>query len=104
MRWKLRKQGDKTEGKNNNTQRSFARAVFFTASINCSVVGACISSLSAPICMRRAFSSGLKIMILSSSLLYTFIPSNNPYDQENTFVIDYQCLLNYYLNATANMI
>jgi hypothetical protein len=54
--------------------------------------------------MRRAFSSGLKIMILSSSLLYTFIPSNNPYDQENTFVIDYQCLLNYYLNGTANMI
>lgn len=61
------------------TQRSFAKTVSFTASRNCSTVGAAMHILSAPYLIRNAFSSGRNSTILPSCVLYAFKPSNSPW-------------------------
>lgn len=62
-----------------HTQRLLARTVCLTASTNCSTDGDGIHNLSAPIFIRRAFSSGRNRRIRPSSVLYAFSPSKIPY-------------------------
>ena len=65
-----------------HTQLLLAKTVSFTASTNCSIVGDGMHIRSAPICIRKPFSSGRKRSILPSCLRYAFKPSNNPYIRE----------------------
>jgi hypothetical protein len=67
---------------NSLTHRLFARTVCFTASTNCSTVGAGMQIRSAPAIIRKAFSSGRKSNIDPSTFLYAFKPSNNPYEEK----------------------
>lgn len=60
------------------TQRLFARTVSFTASKNCSTLGAGMHNRSAPILIRNAFSCGRKRRIDPSSFLCALRPSSNP--------------------------
>lgn len=64
-----------------NTQRLLAMTVCFTASTNSWVEGEGMHILSAPIFIRRAFSSGRKSTIRPSSLLYALRPSKSPWRQ-----------------------
>lgn len=60
------------------TQRLFANIVCLTPDRNCSTVGAGMHSRSAPILIRKAFSSGRKRRIEPSSFLCALRPSSNP--------------------------
>ena len=60
------------------TQCLFARTVSFTASRNCSTLGAGMHNRSAPVFIRSAFSCGRKRRIDPSSFLCARRPSSNP--------------------------
>jgi len=61
-----------------NTHRLLARTVCFTALTNWSTDGDGIHILSAPLFMRRPFSSGRNKSIRPSSVLYALSPSKIP--------------------------